>query len=216
MSHATREHWVDNLPIVLLGIRSSFKPDVNACAAELVYGSTIRLPGEFLEQTTPPAPGDINDLLHRLRQFVRSQQPQPPRLSNAPSFLDPYLKTCSHVFLRCDRVRRPLQPPYDGPCQVLSRGDKTFKILLNGREETVSVDRLKAAAIETTQPLVSDQPASSSPSSSPSPAPTPVNAAAATSPQAALSVTANTATKPTTRSGRRVHFPDRFVSYHHF
>ncbi len=120
MSHATREHWVDNLPIVLLDIRSSFKPDVNACAAELVYGSTIRLPGEFLEQTTPPAPGDINDLLHRLRQFVRSQQPQPPRFSMAPSFLDPYLKTCSHVFLRCDRVRRPLQPPYDGPCQVLS------------------------------------------------------------------------------------------------
>ncbi len=43
MSHAAREHWVDNLPIVLLGIRSSLKPDVNACAAELVYRSTIRL-----------------------------------------------------------------------------------------------------------------------------------------------------------------------------
>ncbi len=43
MLHAAREHWVDNLPIVLLGIRSSLKPDVNACLAELVYGSTIRL-----------------------------------------------------------------------------------------------------------------------------------------------------------------------------
>ncbi len=153
----------------MLGIRSSLKPGVNACAAEPVYGSTIRLPREFLEQTTPPAPGDVNDLLHRLRQFVSSQQLQPPHLSNAPSFLGPYLKTCSHVFLRCDRVLRPLQPPYDGPCHVLSRGDKTFKILLNGREETVSVDHLKAAAIETNKPLVSDQPASSSPSSCPSP-----------------------------------------------
>ncbi len=75
MSHAAREHWVDNLPIVLLGIRLS-----------LVYGSTIRLPGELVEQTTPPAPCDVNDLLHRLRQFVRSQQPQPPRLSNAHPF----------------------------------------------------------------------------------------------------------------------------------
>ncbi len=43
MSHAAREHCVDYLPIVLLGIRSSLKPDVNAYAAELVHGSTIRL-----------------------------------------------------------------------------------------------------------------------------------------------------------------------------
>ncbi len=49
MSHPDREHWVDNLPIVLLGSQSSFKPYVNACAAELVYGPTLRLPGEFLE-----------------------------------------------------------------------------------------------------------------------------------------------------------------------
>ncbi len=114
MSHATHEHWVDNLSIVLLGIRSSLKPDVNACAAALACGSTIRLPREFVEQTTPPAPGDVNDLLRRHHQFVRSQQPQPPCLSNAPSFLDPYLKTCSHVFLRCDRVHRSVNFPLMG------------------------------------------------------------------------------------------------------
>ncbi len=51
---ADGEHWVDNLLILLLGIRSTFKPDINPCAAELVYGSTLRLPGEFLEHTTPP------------------------------------------------------------------------------------------------------------------------------------------------------------------
>ncbi len=47
MSHAAHEYWVDNLPIVLLGIRSFFKPNINACAAELIYGSTRRLIGEF-------------------------------------------------------------------------------------------------------------------------------------------------------------------------
>ncbi len=75
-SNATREHWVDNLPIGLLGIRSSLKADVNVWAAELVYGSTIRLPAEFVEQTTSPAPSVVNDLLCRLRQFDRSQQPR--------------------------------------------------------------------------------------------------------------------------------------------
>ncbi len=137
MSHANREH-------VLLGIRSTVKPDINACAAKLVYGFTLRLPGEFLEHTTPPTPGEVNDLLHRLRKLVRSQGTQLPRVGNS-SYTDPRLKTCFHVFLRCDRVRHPLQPRYDGPCQVLSRSDNTFKTLLNGREETVSIDRLKAA-----------------------------------------------------------------------
>ncbi len=59
MSHADREHWVYNLLIDFLGIRTSFKPNINACAVELVYGSTLRLSGEFLEQTLP-APGDID------------------------------------------------------------------------------------------------------------------------------------------------------------
>ncbi len=81
-----REHWVDNLPIVLLGIRSSFKPDANACAAELAYGSTFRLPGEVLEQTTSPAPGEVNDLLHRLRLFVRNRGYQIPHFRSTRHF----------------------------------------------------------------------------------------------------------------------------------
>ncbi len=93
MSHADREHWVDNVPIILLGIRSTFKPDINACATELVDGSTLRLPGEFLEYTTPPTPVDVDDLLHRLRKVVRSQRPRPPRVSNPSAYIDPRLKT---------------------------------------------------------------------------------------------------------------------------
>ena len=57
-------------------------------------------------------------------------------------------KKAPTFFLRCDRVRRPLEPPYDGPYPVLSRSDKTFKISMNGRHETVSIDRLKSASVE--------------------------------------------------------------------
>ncbi len=112
---------------------------------------------------------------------------------NCLSFLDPLLKTCSHVFLRRVRVRRPLQPSNGGPCQVRLRDDKAFKALTkNGREDTVSADRLKAAAIETTRCLVSDHPA-------PSCGPAPVNSAAAATPKSAKS---NNATKQTTSSAR--------------
>ena len=46
-------------------------------------------------------------------------------------FEDSRLKNCTHVFLRCDRGRKPSQPPYDGPFKVLNRSEKTFTILLN-------------------------------------------------------------------------------------
>ena len=35
------------LPLVLLGIRTNVKPDINCTSAELVYGMTLRLSGEF-------------------------------------------------------------------------------------------------------------------------------------------------------------------------
>ena len=40
-------NWVEILPIVSLGIRTAFKEDLNATAAEIVYGTGIRLPAEF-------------------------------------------------------------------------------------------------------------------------------------------------------------------------
>ncbi|XP_019740443.1 LOW QUALITY PROTEIN: uncharacterized protein LOC109524784 [Hippocampus comes] len=63
MSSDNAEHWVDNLPLVLLGIRST--PDIASCPAELVYGATLRLPGEFFNATEPTT-GAVNDLLLHL------------------------------------------------------------------------------------------------------------------------------------------------------
>ncbi|GBL96501.1 Gag-Pol polyprotein [Araneus ventricosus] len=39
--------WTETLPIVLLGIRSAIKPDINATCEELVYGPTLRLPSDI-------------------------------------------------------------------------------------------------------------------------------------------------------------------------
>ena len=37
-----RERWVELLPLVMLGIRTAFKKDLNCTAAEMVYGTTLR------------------------------------------------------------------------------------------------------------------------------------------------------------------------------
>ena len=41
-------NWSNNLPLVLLSIRSSIKEDLDCSPAELVYGETLRLPQEFV------------------------------------------------------------------------------------------------------------------------------------------------------------------------
>ena len=45
--------WFDNLPIVLLGIRSAVKEDLGCCSAELCYGTVLRIPGEFYRPVQP-------------------------------------------------------------------------------------------------------------------------------------------------------------------
>ncbi|PIK44844.1 putative protein phosphatase 1 regulatory subunit 7 [Apostichopus japonicus] len=69
------------------------------------------------------------------------------------------LQHCTHVWVRVDSVKRPLQPPYRGPFRVISRGDKTFVLDINCKHEQVSIDRLKVAyaeddeLVEPTEPL---------------------------------------------------------------
>nr|VZI50186.1 unnamed protein product [Spirometra erinaceieuropaei] len=150
-------------PLVLLGIRSALKPDVDCSAAELVFGSNVRLPGEMISPTPQGADEYPTNLLHRLRQFMQTLSPVSPRSSASPSYLEKDLATCSHVKLRCDQVRRPLEPPYDGSFRMLSRGPKTFRIKRDNREEVVSVDRLKAAVPDTPP----DEPCGPLPSASP-------------------------------------------------
>ena len=43
--------WIDALPLVLLGLRSALKEDIAATAAEMVYGTTLRLPGGLVNPT---------------------------------------------------------------------------------------------------------------------------------------------------------------------
>ncbi|BHF74239.1 hypothetical protein SprV_0401732400 [Sparganum proliferum] len=220
------ENWTDHLLLVLLGIRSALKPDLDCSAAELVFGSTVRLPGEMITPTQQGAIEDSINLLHRLRQFMRTLSPVPPRSSASPSYLEKDLATCSHVYLRCDRVRRPLEPPYDGPFRVISRGTKNFRIQRGTREEVVCVDRLKAAVPDTppdepcgplppAPPPRPSIPPSRILSLPPCPQPTTATTPSSTNNTVTASHTHSTPVPPVyiTGSGRHVHFPDRLITH---
>ena len=143
-------HWTDSLPMVLLGVRTQLKEDLQCTTAELVYGTTLRLPGEFFDVNKMDATSDPASYVTRLKQVMRHLKASPvhqQKLTN--TYVSPDLQSCTHVFVRHDVVRKSLQQPYNGPYKVLMCTDKYFLLDINGRQDTVSLDRLKPAFQET-------------------------------------------------------------------
>ncbi|KAL7304740.1 hypothetical protein TKK_0002977 [Trichogramma kaykai] len=137
--------WIEALPLVLLGVRSSFKEDLKTSSSVLVYGEALRLPGEFIDPHRRPC-DDPGSLVDRLSRIINNLSPTvASRHSNAPVFVFKDLSDCSHVFLLGPPIRKALQPPYSGPYRVLSRSDKTLVLDVKGRKECVSIDRVKPA-----------------------------------------------------------------------
>ncbi|XP_064462625.1 uncharacterized protein LOC135373336 [Ornithodoros turicata] len=146
--------WSEVVPLVLLGLRAAVKPDLGCSVVELVYGTTLRLPGELLCPPPVDPPSSASDYVSRLRQVMGSLRPyasRPPR--SASSYQHPDLTTCTHVFIHCDAVRKPLQPPYTGPFRVLERADRHFTLDINGRSDAVTMERLKPAFFDTSWPV---------------------------------------------------------------
>lgn len=138
--------WTEVLPLVLLGIRTAWKDDLHASAAEMLYGEPLRLPGQFFSPNNKII--DPNDFVSRLQGHMKKIAPQPASWhTNVALHLPKDLGSATHVFLRTDRVKKSLEPPYSGPYRVLSKSRNTFKIDIKGSEYTANINRLKPAFI---------------------------------------------------------------------
>ena len=143
----TGPQWAQELPWVLLGIRTAPKEDLGCSSAELVYGAPVTVPGEFFPAHTSQP--NHNSELQRLREQVQALVPIPTSHHGiTPISIPPDLQHSQYVFIRRDSHRTPLQHPYEGPFKVLQPGEKNFTIDIGGRKDTVSVDRLKPAHID--------------------------------------------------------------------
>ena len=186
--------WTDSLPLVLLGIRTAVKDDLQCTTAELVYGTTLRLPAEFFTSTITST-DDPSTYVTRLKSTMSKLKPLPVRPQpQHKSHVSNTLSHCTHVFVRHDGVRKPLQPVYDGPFKVLKRSDKHFTLQYPNRTDVVSIDRLKTAHIDTSSPA------------------NPPNTESTPSPVTST-CTPSTEVLPTriTRSGRHVRWPKHLL-----
>jgi hypothetical protein len=97
---------IDLLPTVLLGLRTCIKGNIKASAAELFYSRPLSLPAEFVENEYIPAdPQRFVEKKRHLRPKSTAHHIK-PRI-----FILKDLYTSSHVFLRTNAMKSPLQPP---------------------------------------------------------------------------------------------------------
>ena len=61
------------------------------------------------------------------------------------------LDSGTHVFVRHDAVKTPLQQPYNGTFKVTKCSNKHFTLDIKGKESVVSVDHLKLACLESSE-----------------------------------------------------------------
>ena len=112
-------NWYNYLPLSLLALRSKTKEDLDASSSEIVFGTNLRLPGEFFKSGTISSEDLSSKFLDSQRKFLSQFKYRESRFpSTRRSFVDPNLNKCRHVFIRNDANRlhtRTVFKCYDGP-----------------------------------------------------------------------------------------------------
>ena len=105
--------------------QNSPKEEFGYSSAELLYGESLTVPGDF----NPP--GFTNDPAQesplKFRGNIPKNFPRPASShSSTATFVPPSLMTAKYVYLLRHGTKGPLQRPYTGPYAALTPEDKTF------------------------------------------------------------------------------------------
>jgi transposase InsO family protein len=130
-------NWEEHLPWVLLGLRVAPKEDSGVSAVQLTFGIQLTLPGDLLG-ASPAAAEERADAV----VFV----PLPLRqwsYAEVAAELPAQLQWAKYVYICRGCALPPLACKYKGPYKVLQLAEKYFIVQSGGKQDSVSVDRLK-------------------------------------------------------------------------
>ena len=94
--------WTDSLPLILLDNHTTLKEDLHCTAAELVYGITIRLPGEYFDGSISETnTSDISNYVTKFKLIMQQLKAIPTRstANRTDTYVNNGLLTCIHVFV---------------------------------------------------------------------------------------------------------------------
>ena len=125
--------WQDHLPWVLLGLRAAPKEASGVSWTELVYGTPLSLPEEFV---------DAAAVFSEKMRISRVPPPptRPLTYAQVVSKPSPGLETADFVYVCCGGAGPPLVLLYASLYEVVERQPKFFKLKMGGKLEVVSID----------------------------------------------------------------------------
>ena len=136
-----KQDWLSTLPVALLAMRITPNSTGHSPFA-LVTGASVHIPATSFTQQKIDMASFVRNLAGRMELLTFSPTQWHTKKSN--SYVPTELQTCPSVWVRVDRVRRPMEAPYLGPFEVIDRNDKYFIIRYpSGRTDTVAINRLK-------------------------------------------------------------------------
>ena len=142
--------WLIALPTVMMALRS-LPNEQGISPFSAVTGAAVLMPHQYFTNTC-----DFNKNSYRIVQKLSQCMSDLDFAVLSKGIHNTVKKACNKlklkegdfVFVRVDRVRRPLEAPYQGPFEVIDSHDKVVKIrLLNGKSTVISLDRIKLANI---------------------------------------------------------------------
>ena len=168
-----RHNWFWKLPMTLLALRTTVKPDLGASPSDLVFGEGVTVPGQLVG---PPQLSDEELLraqrstLSNLRVEVERLQPRPTSAHRNPQIHVPdELATATHVLVR-KGVQPSLTAPYEGPFKVLARHENGYRLQFPGRNsDVIALSRLKPAFMADSEERDEEDPNDVTPPSPPPP-----------------------------------------------
>lgn len=152
--------WLEALPVVQLSLRC-IPNDSGFCPFTAVTGATLLLPHVTFKPNESYSSRIVSEYVKTLAQRISEidfSSLSSGIHNNKPCTSKPTtFKVDDYVWVRIDRIRRPLEAPYNGPYKVVDRSDKVVKLELpSGKTSTVSVDRIKMAFLPSLSALMPD------------------------------------------------------------
>ena len=113
------QDWVQHLPLVLLGLRTTPKEDSGYAPAEALFGTQLAVSGEFLDAPDLPPTDFLPKIDSPITEF---SGPVPHHTRPAPTKpLPKNLLSSDFVVVREDSSVPPFSQLYRGPYKVVAR-----------------------------------------------------------------------------------------------
>ena len=140
--------WLEHLPLILLGLRTVVKRDMDCTAAEALYGTTLRLPAQYFFDA-PKKVWDATSFVDKLTKNMAKMVYFPSGENKSiKTYVPKALEECKQVFVQDTARSHSLQPPYRGHFKVTKKCNKIFSVLIKDEEQNISIVRLKPATLE--------------------------------------------------------------------